>query len=71
MASALRKALIDSTEAAGIRTIRSGIFPENTATVALHQRGGFRGIGTCERLGRHHGRWRDAVLIEHRSPTIN
>ncbi|MGV4983165.1 N-acetyltransferase family protein [Streptomyces sp. NRAIS4] len=70
VASALLKALIDSTEAAGIWTIQSGIFPENTASIALHQRTGFRIIGTRERIGRHHGRWRDVVLVERRSPLV-
>ncbi|MEU1920637.1 N-acetyltransferase family protein [Streptomyces albogriseolus] len=67
VASALLKALIDSTEEAGIWTIQSGIFPENTASLALHERAGFRVIGTRERIGRHHGRWRDVVLVERRS----
>jgi phosphinothricin acetyltransferase len=71
VASALLKALIDSTEAARIWTIQSGIFPENNASVALHQRAGFRIIGTRERIGRHHGRWRDVVLIERRSPLVD
>ena len=62
--------LIASTEAAGIWTIQSGIFPENTASLALHQAAGFRVVGTRERLGRHHGRWRDVILIERRSPVI-
>lgn len=67
---ALLTALIASTEAAGIWTIRSGIFPENTASLALHQRAGFRVVGTRDRPGRHHGKWRDVVLIERRSPAI-
>ncbi|MEV4113472.1 N-acetyltransferase family protein [Nonomuraea sp. NPDC049695] len=67
---ALLWALIASTEAAGIWTIQSGIFPENTASLALHARAGFRMIGTRERIGRHHGVWRDVVLIERRSPII-
>jgi L-amino acid N-acyltransferase YncA len=62
--------LIRSTEAAGIWTIQSGIFPENTASAALHRAAGFRTVGTRERIGRHHGRWRDVVLIERRSPLI-
>jgi phosphinothricin acetyltransferase len=62
--------LIASTEAAGIWTIESGIFPENQASVALHQAAGFRVVGVRERLGRHHGRWRDVVLIERRSPAF-
>ncbi|KAB1948773.1 N-acetyltransferase [Micromonospora sp. ALFpr18c] len=62
--------LIASTEAAGIWTIQSGIFPENTPSLALHERAGFRVIGVRERVGRHHGRWRDVVLLERRSPTV-
>ncbi|MFJ2016135.1 GNAT family N-acetyltransferase [Streptomyces nodosus] len=68
--TALLNALIASTEAAGIWTIQSGIFPENTSSLALHQRVGFRIIGTRERIGRHHGVWRDVVLIERRSPAV-
>ncbi|URN18932.1 MULTISPECIES: GNAT family N-acetyltransferase [Streptomyces] len=71
VASALLKALVDSTERAGIWTIQSGIFPENTASLAVHQRAGFRVIGTRERIGRHHGVWRDVVLVERRSPAIS
>ncbi|GHB67276.1 phosphinothricin N-acetyltransferase [Streptomyces cirratus] len=66
---ALLTALLESTDAAGIWTVQSGIFPENTASLALHQRAGFRVIGTRERIGRHHGAWRDVVLVERRSPT--
>jgi L-amino acid N-acyltransferase YncA len=66
----LLERLIASTEAAGIWTIQSGVFPENTASLALHERAGFRVVGTRERLGQHHGRWRDVVLIERRSPAI-
>ena len=67
---ALMDALIASTESAGIWTIQSGIFPENAASLALHAAAGFRTVGTRERVGRHHGRWRDVVLIERRSPAI-
>jgi phosphinothricin acetyltransferase len=63
----LLRRLIDSTEAAGIWTIQSGVFPENTASLALHARHGFRTVGVRERVGRHHGRWRDVVLLERRS----
>ncbi|MFH9977796.1 GNAT family N-acetyltransferase [Streptomyces sp. NPDC017179] len=68
--TALLNALIASTEAAGIWTIQSGVFPENTSSLALHQRAGFRIIGTRERIGRHHGVWRDVVLIERRSSAV-
>lgn len=66
----LLTSLIGSTEAAGIWTIQSGIFPENLASLALHQRAGFRVIGTRECIGRHHGVWRDVVLLERRNPAI-
>ncbi|MFC9034262.1 GNAT family N-acetyltransferase [Streptomyces arboris] len=71
IASALLRALVESTEAAGIWTIQSGIFPENSASLAVHARAGFRVIGTRERVGRHHGVWRDTVLVERRSPHID
>jgi len=67
---ALLAALIASTEAAGIWTIQSSVFPENTATVALHRSAGFRVVGTRERIARHHGRWRDTLLLERRSPLV-
>ena len=65
--AALLAALIGSTEAAGIWTIQSSLFPENTASVRLHQQAGFRILGTRERIARHHGRWRDTVIMERRS----
>jgi arsenite methyltransferase len=68
--AALLAALIESTEAAGIWTIQSGVFPENTASLRLHERAGFRVVGTRQRIGRHHGQWRDVVLIERRSPAV-
>lgn len=67
---ALLDALIVSTEAAGIWTIQSGIFPENAASLALHRAAGFRIVGVRERVGRHFDRWRDVVLLERRSPLI-
>ena len=70
IATSLLNALIASTEAAGIWTVQSGIFPENTASLALHARCGFRTVGTRERIGEHHGVWRDVLLIERRSPLI-
>jgi L-amino acid N-acyltransferase YncA len=68
--AALLGALIESTEAAGIWTIQSGVFPENVASLRLHERAGFRVVGTRQRIGRHHGQWRDVVLIERRSPAV-
>lgn len=67
---ALLATMIASTEAAGIWTIESGVFPENAASLALHERAGFRVVGVRERLGRHHGVWRDVVTIERRSALV-
>ena len=63
----LIETLIASTEAAGIWTIQSGIFPENVTSVELHRRCGFRIVGTRERLGQLHGVWRDVLLMERRA----
>ncbi|HEX3513099.1 MAG TPA: GNAT family N-acetyltransferase [Trebonia sp.] len=67
--AALLAALTESAEAAGIWTIQSGVFPENTASLRLHERAGFRLVGTRERIGCHYGRWRDVAVIERRSTT--
>jgi phosphinothricin acetyltransferase len=63
-------ALIASTEASGIWMIETGIFPENVASVALHERVGFRVVGRRERLGQLAGRWRDVLLLERRSSDL-
>jgi L-amino acid N-acyltransferase YncA len=68
--AALLNALIGSTESAGIWTIQSGVFPENTASLRMHAAAGFRTVGTRHRIGRHHGRWRDVILIERRSTIV-
>ncbi|MES9542480.1 N-acetyltransferase family protein [Spirillospora sp. NPDC049024] len=68
--SALLAAFIASTEADGIWTIQSGIFPENTSSLRLHAKAGFRTVGVRERLGRLNGHWRDVVLLERRSPLV-
>jgi L-amino acid N-acyltransferase YncA/2-polyprenyl-3-methyl-5-hydroxy-6-metoxy-1,4-benzoquinol methylase len=64
--TALLEALTGSADAAGIWTIQTGIFPENTSSLRLHRRAGFRIVGTRQRIGRHHGRWRDVTLLERR-----
>jgi len=65
--SALLQALIDATDREGIWMLQSGIFPENTASLELCRRFGFRVVGTRERIGWMNGRWRDVVLLERRS----
>jgi L-amino acid N-acyltransferase YncA len=67
---ALLEGLVGGADAAGIWTVQAGIFPENTASLALHRRCGFRTVGVRERLGKLDGRWRDVVLLERRSPVV-
>ena len=67
---ALLAALVASAERGGIWTVQTGIFPENQASIRLHQACGFRVVGLRERLGQLNGRWRDVVLLERRSPVI-
>ncbi|MFF0775720.1 GNAT family N-acetyltransferase [Nonomuraea wenchangensis] len=64
---ALLSAFIAAGEDAGVWTIQSGVFPENVASLALHQALGFRVVGTRRRIGCHHGVWRDVLMIERRS----
>jgi L-amino acid N-acyltransferase YncA len=59
--------LIADSEAEGIWTLQAGIFPENTSSIALHTKAGFRVVGTRSKLGCMDGRWRDVVLPERRS----
>ncbi len=65
--TALMHAVIEASEAAGIWTLHSQIFPENTASLKLHQRFGFREVGRRERIGQLAGVWRDTILLERRS----
>jgi L-amino acid N-acyltransferase YncA len=62
--------LVASSESAGIWTVQTGIFPENTASVALHLAAGFRIIGTRERVGQLNGVWRDTLFVERRSSIV-
>jgi arsenite methyltransferase len=65
--SRLMDALVAASEDAGYWTLQTAIFPENEASLSLHMRHGFRIVGTRERIGQHHGRWRDTVFLERRS----
>jgi L-amino acid N-acyltransferase YncA len=62
----LLEALIAATEQTDVWTIQTGIFPENTASMALHEACGFRVVGRRERLGQLNGKWRDVMLLERR-----
>lgn len=67
---ALLRALVEASEAAGVWTLQTGIFPENAASLALHQACGFRIVGIRERIGQLHGVWKDVVFLERRSRVV-
>jgi L-amino acid N-acyltransferase YncA len=67
---ALLEALVAGADAAGIWTIQTSIFPENHASLALHERCGFRVVGTRERIAKRDGIWRDTVFLERRSGVV-
>ena len=63
--------LLADAERLGIWTVQSAIFPENVASIRLHERAGFRVVGTRERIARMpDGTWRDTVLMEWRSASV-
>jgi L-amino acid N-acyltransferase YncA len=66
----LLEAVIAESERNGIWTLQGGTFPENTASLRLQEACGFRVIGRRERVGRHHGVWRDTILTERRSRVV-
>ncbi len=68
---ALLEALVPSSETAGVWTLLAGVLVENTASLALHERAGFRRIGVQERIGRDiAGNWRDLAFLERRSDRV-
>jgi phosphinothricin acetyltransferase len=66
----LLRELVAQSEQQGIWSLQAGILPENAASLAIHERCGFRVVGTRERLGQLDGRWRDVVLLERRSRAV-
>ncbi len=63
--------LIKQSEEHGIWTLQAGIFPENSASIKLHQSCGFRLVGIREKIGKMNGIWRDVMLLERRSKIPN
>ena len=71
----LLTAFLDAADAAGVWTVQSSIFPENVASLRLHEAAGFRVVGRRERIaksgaGSRSGQWRDTILIERRSRAV-
>lgn len=63
----LLQALITESEVNGFWTLQAGIFPENTASIKVHEKCGFRLVGRREKIGQMNGLWRDTLLLERRS----
>lgn len=63
----LLQQLISESEKNGFWTLQAGIFPENSASVKIHEQLGFRIIGSREKIGKMNGAWRDTLLLERRS----
>lgn len=59
---------VSAADDGGWWTLQTAIFPENEASIALHEWAGFRIVGVRERIAQLDGRWRDTVLMERRSP---
>ena len=57
---------VNEADEGGLWTLQTAIFPENRASIALHHSAGYRTLGVRERIGRHHGTWRDTVFLERR-----
>ncbi|MEL7648447.1 MAG: N-acetyltransferase family protein [Sedimentibacter sp.] len=69
--TALLEKLIEISEENGYWTLQSGIIKENTSSLNLHRKCGFREIGYRERLGKmDNGKWHDVVLVERRSKVV-
>ena len=66
----LLQALVQASEDLGIWTLQASIFPENQASIAIHEQCGFRILGRREKIAQHRGRWRDTVLMERRSQLV-
>ncbi|MFD0804363.1 GNAT family N-acetyltransferase, partial [Streptomonospora algeriensis] len=57
---------VTAADTGGLWTLQTAIFPENKPSLALHRSAGFRTLGVRERIARHHGVWRDTVMLERR-----
>lgn len=66
----LLEQLVAESEVLGIWTLQAGIFPENVASVRVHEACGFRTVGVRRGIGRMAGRWRDVLLLERRSEVV-
>lgn len=62
--------LVAESEKNGMWMLQASVFPENLASIAIHESCGFRAVGIRERIGRMNGHWRDTLLLERRSKVV-
>lgn len=67
---ALLSHLITESENKGFWMLQAGIFPENIASMRLHEKNGFRTVGFRERIAKMNGVWRNVNLLERRSELV-
>lgn len=66
----LLQGLVSISEKQGFWTLKASIFPENHASLRIHEKCGFRVVGRHEKIAQLDGIWRDTVLMERRSTAI-
>jgi phosphinothricin acetyltransferase len=66
----LLEKLIEESEKHNLWTLQAGVFPENSASLKIHEALAFRRIGLREKIGKMKGVWRDTVLLERRSTVV-
>ncbi|MCS4436176.1 GNAT family N-acetyltransferase [Aquiflexum gelatinilyticum] len=66
----LLEQLIKESEDENFWTLQSGIFPENSGSIKIHEKLGFRIVGFREKIRKMNGKWRDTLLLERRSKRI-
>lgn len=62
--TSLLAALIEASEKAGMRQMVALIAGTEAASVALHERAGFRHCGRLEHVGRKFGQWLDVIHMQ-------
>lgn len=51
-------------------TLQASVFPQNEASIRIHQKAGFRLVGTRRKIAKLKESWRDVLLLERRSTVI-
>ena len=66
----LLETLVKESEENGLWTLQASIFPENAASISLHNSCGFREVGRRQLIAKMKGVWRDTLLFERRSKLV-